>query len=270
MVHEPLRQPDELKRYYRNEDVVQTYLKRRTAQPLNGLLHRRQIALLNEIVEEYRPRRVLELACGPARLTAEVRGVPFGVAVDASMPMLHVARGRTGAAPWEFLRTDAFRLPFKDHVFDLVFSTRFVRHFELRDRSRLYAEIRRVLAPAGLFVVDALNFETSYPARVERGLERYQIYDVLYRPGEAEEELTAAGFRIVRCAGLLRWFPLQRRINRLRFRAPRLARWLIGGLERLPGRWPQTWMLVCEKSEQVAGDHGIHDPPKRTLRACGG
>lgn len=251
MPNAPLRRPDELKSYYRDADVVETYLERRTAQPLNGLLHRRQVTLLNEIVAEFRPRRALELACGPARLTAEVRAVAFGVAVDASMPMLRVARQRTRHGPWQFLRTDAFRLPFQDNVFDLVYSTRFVRHFELADRLRLYAEVRRVLAPGGLFVVDALNFDTSYPARVQRGLEHYKIYDVLYRRGEAEQELASAGFQVARSVGLLRWFPLQRRINRLRFRAPRLARRLIEGLEWLPGRWPQTWMLVCKSLSPV-------------------
>ncbi len=267
MLGEPLRQPDELKSYYRNEAVVQTYLERRTAQPLNGLLHRRQVALLNEIVTTARPRRILELACGPARLTAEVHGVRFGVAVDASMPMLRVARERTKAALWEFLRTDAFRLPFKDHVFDLAYSMRFVRHFELRDRWRLYAEVRRVLVPGGLFVIDALNFHTSYPARVERGLEHYRIYDVLYRSGEAEAELARAGFQVMRSEGLLRWFPVQRRINRLRFRAPRLARWLIDALERLPGSWPQTWMVVCKNPEPSGEGTAVRQEPQLTRKA---
>ncbi|GIW43747.1 MAG: hypothetical protein KatS3mg077_1029 [Candidatus Binatia bacterium] len=248
MHNHSLRRPEELKTYYRDEGVVHTYLERRTAQPLNGLLHRRQVELLNQWVAEVRPGRVLEVACGPGRLTAEVQGVPFGVAVDASMPMLRLARQRVAGTRWRFLRTDAFRLPFRDGSFDLVYSARFVRHFELADRQRLYAEIQRVLAPKGFFVVDALNFDTSYPARLERGLEHYKIYDVLYRPGEAEQELERAGFRVIRTEGILRWFPVQRRINRLRFRAPAFARWWIDMLERLPGNKPQTWMFFCEKA----------------------
>jgi ubiquinone/menaquinone biosynthesis C-methylase UbiE len=244
---EPIRQPEELKSYYQDQQVVRSYLQRRTTQPLNGLLHRRQVALLNEIVAATRPARVLELACGPGRLTAEVHGVRFGVAVDASLPMLRLARERTRGAEWQFVRTDAFRLPFPSKTFDFVYSARFVRHFEIEHRQRLYAEILRVLAPRGMFLVDALNFETSYPARVERGLDRYQIYDVLYRPGEAEQELRAAGFRVIRTEGLLRHFPLQRRINRLRFRLGRVARWLIEALEYVPGRQVQTWMILCQR-----------------------
>lgn len=251
MQPEPIRKPEELKSYYQDAQVVESYLQRRTAQPLNGLLHRRQVALLNEIVRSVRPQRVLELACGPGRLTAEIQNVPFGVAVDASLPMLALARRRVARANWQFLRSDAFRLPFANEAFELVYSARFVRHFELEDRQRLYAEIRRVLAPKGFFLVDALNFDTSYPARLERGLERYRIYDVLYRPGEAEQELAAAGFRVVRVEGLLRHFPLQRRINRMRFRLGRLARWLIAALEYLPGNEPQTWMILCERGESM-------------------
>ncbi|MCX8072594.1 MAG: class I SAM-dependent methyltransferase [Candidatus Binatia bacterium] len=246
MASESLRRPEELKSYYRDERVVETYLNVRTAQPLNGLLHRRQVALLNGFIAATRPSRVLELACGPGRLTAEMLNVASGVAVDASAPMLRMARQRTRVGSWAFLRCDAFRLPFRDASFELVYSARFVRHFELPDRRRLYAEVQRVLSSDGWFVVDALNFDTSYPARLERGLEHYKIYDVLYRPGEAERELTEAGFRVVRLEGILKWFPLQRRLNRLRFRAPRLARQLIELLEKLPGNYPQTWMIFCQ------------------------
>jgi hypothetical protein len=96
-------------------------------------------------------------------------------------------------------------------------------------------------------VVDALNREVCLPARLERGLDQYRIYDVLYGPGEAEQELQRHGFRVLEVEGVLRHFPIQRKLNRLRFRAEPLARWLIECLEKLPGRRVNTWMIVCQR-----------------------
>jgi ubiquinone/menaquinone biosynthesis C-methylase UbiE len=225
-------------------------MQRRTAQPLNGLLHRRQVAFLNQVLVDRRPQAVLEIACGPGRLTSAVRGVEFGVAIDASHPMLEAAQHRVngGAGRWSFVRTDAFGLPFRSESFDMVYALRFVRHFQLDDRERLYAEIRRVLRPHGAFMVDALNRDVSLPERIKRGMDRYKIHDVLYRLDELEAELRAAGFRVLAAGGILRHFPLQRQLNRLRrIRLAPLARLLINGLERIPGNQPSTWMVMCEK-----------------------
>jgi ubiquinone/menaquinone biosynthesis C-methylase UbiE len=246
----PIDQPTDLKRYYQDRGVVGRYMERRTAQPLNGVLHRRQVGFLNQVLASRRPATVLEIACGPGRLTAAMRSVRFGVAVDASPAMLETAQQRMdgAAASWSFLRTDAFVLPFRSDVFDAVYTCRFIRHFQLDDRRRLYAEVHRILRATGVFIVDALNREVSYPHRVQRGLDRYQIYDVLYRRDEIETELRAAGFRVVAVEGVLKHFPLQQKLNRLRrLKLQRLATALIAGLERLPGNRPSTWMLLCEK-----------------------
>lgn len=246
----PIDRPSELKTYYQDRGVVDAYMERRTAQPLNGVLHRRQVSFLNRTFGQRSPQTVLEIACGPGRLTAAMHGLRFGVAVDASPAMLETAQRRSNGNPtrWGFLRTDAFVLPFRSASFDAVYTLRFIRHFQLDDRRRLYQEIHRVLRPRGVFIVDALNREVSYPHRVKRGLDRYPIYDVLYRRGELEAELQAAGFRIVAVEGIIRHFSLQRALNRLRrIKLGRLAHAAIASLERLPGSNPSTWMMLCER-----------------------
>jgi len=245
----PIDRPDDLKSYYQDRSVVDAYMHRRTAQPLNGLLHRRQVSFLNTTISARAPRAILEIACGPGRLTTAVHGVPFGVAVDASQPMLETARGRLGAGggAWSFLRTDAFVLPFGDASFDLAYTLRFVRHFQMEDRQRLYREVQRVLRPRGAFIVDALNREVSYPSRLKQGLDKYEIYDVLYHRDELVKELEASGFRVLAVEGMLKHFPLQQRLNRLRFRLGGLAKLLIDSLEQIPGNSPSTWMVLCEK-----------------------
>ena len=246
-----IERPDQLRRYYQDQGVATEYMDLRTTQPLNGVLHRRQVAFLNDALARYAPATVLEIACGPGRLTTAMRGVRRGVAVDSSAAMLATALRRMPAADgaWTFLRTDAFVLPFRAEAFDAAYTLRFIRHFHDAERERLYAELRRVLRPHGLFMVDALNRDVSYPYRLKRGLEHYPIYDALYRRDEIVAELRAAGFEVVRIAPMLRHAPLQRALNRLRrVRLDAVARALIGALEHLPETRPSGWMLLCRKT----------------------
>lgn len=246
----PIDQRADLRRYYQDREVVGTYMRRRTGQPLNGVLHNSQVRFLNRVLATRRPRALLEIACGPGRLTAEMRGVQLGVAVDASPAMLETARRRLNGSSsrWWFLRTDAFALPFGAETFDAVLTLRFLRHFQLADRQRLYTEIRRVLRPGGLFMVDALNREVSLPYRMKRGVEHYHIYDVLYRRGEMEAELQPAGFRVLAVEGIIKHPGIQRRLNRWRLvKLGRLASVLIRSLEYVPGSQPTDWILLCEK-----------------------
>jgi SAM-dependent methyltransferase len=247
----PIDQPNDLREYYQNRGVVGEYMQRRTAQPLNGVLHRSQVRFLRRVMAERRFHRVLEIACGPGRLTAEMRNVGFGVAIDTSAVMLEMALRRVDgrAGSWSFLRTDAFLLPFRSEMFDAVYSLRFVRHFQLEHRQHLYAEVRHVLRSGGFFIVDGLNRDVSLPYRVKSGLERYHIHDVLYRREEIEAELKEAGFRIVAVEGYMKHYSLQRRLNRLRrVKLDVLATALIQSLEHVPGGNPLNWVFLCEKT----------------------
>ncbi len=245
----PLDLSEELQVFYQDRDVVGSYLKRRTAQPLNSLLHRRQVAFLNRVVAERRTTRVLEIAPGPARLTAELEFAGKGIAVDASPQMLAVARDRLRGRPGEWLiaRSDAFQLPIADHSVDLVYAVKFIRHFQRDDRTRLYAQIRRVLRPGGVFVMDAQNRAISLPHREQKGLETYPIYDVLYELPELIGELQAEQFRVARIDGLVKHFAIQWRLNWLRhLKLTALASALVRAVELLPSRAPSTWMVLCE------------------------
>jgi SAM-dependent methyltransferase len=101
------------------------------AEDLPGLLH--AISLLP-------PARVLDVACGTGLLTRHLGSEVTGL--DQSEAMLEAARRRV---PWaEFVRGDAFRMPFADHSFDRVFASFFYGLLPLEDRGRFLDEARRV------------------------------------------------------------------------------------------------------------------------------
>lgn len=244
------QRPEEISGYYRDPAVVEAYVRKRTAQPLNGTLHAAQIRYLQRAIEAAAPGVVLELAPGPARLTAELplrRG--RGVGVEYSEGMLEAARTRMRSVPgWTFVRGDGFALPVASGSVDFAFSLRFVRRFQADERGRIYAELHRALRPGGLLVIDAQNRAVSLPHRKERGLESYPVFDQLYSPDELRRELDEAGFRLIELTGMIRHAHWQRRLNRLRrFRLGPLARVGIAALERVPGGAPSTWMVLCER-----------------------
>jgi ubiquinone/menaquinone biosynthesis C-methylase UbiE len=243
----PLDQQDELQKYYQDQRVVDEYLRRRTAQPLNNLLHTSQVEFLNRVLREHRPERVLEIAPGPARLTAELDFAGSVVALDFSPAMLRTARARLRerGRSWSVVRGDAFTLPFADDTFDMLFTLKFVRHFQPEDRTRLYREVQRVLRPGGFFVLDGQNRAVSLPHRQSKGLDRYPIYDVLYDREEMVKEFEAARFKVLRVDGMVNHFALQQKINRLRrVGLSGLARVLIRAAESVPSRNPSTWMVL--------------------------
>jgi len=125
---------DHMKQYY--ERLAYEYdqneaSREEPAEDLPGLLH--AISLLP-------PARVLDVACGTGFFTqhlgSEVKGL------DQSEAMLEVARRRV---PWaEFVRADAFRMPFADRFFDRLFASFFYGLLPLEDRGRFLNEARRV------------------------------------------------------------------------------------------------------------------------------
>ena len=97
--------------------------------------------------------RVLELGCGPAalwkdqldRLPADMRAI----LTDFSFGMVKQAVANVKDARFAFANADAQAIPFPTGHFDMVFANHMLYHVPERDRA--LAEVRRVLAPGGVF-----------------------------------------------------------------------------------------------------------------------
>ena len=246
---EPISTKSGIQEFYDDPVVVGSYLALRVREPFNTVLHERQIGFLNRVIGSLQPRRVLEVAVGPGRLSAEVRAASVMVGMDGSPNMLTEARRRTrerGLA-WNFVRADGFSLPFATGSFDLIYTLRFIRHFDRGGRETLYRELKRILRPGGHLVLDAQNRLVSLPHRLEQGMQNYKVYDALWLRDELVAELAGAGLVPREVEGIMRRFAWQRRLNRLRYlRLASPARLLIRALEWSPDRNPSTWMVLCQ------------------------
>ena len=99
--------------------------------------------------------RVLEIAAGTGVVTrALASALPEGVSIvatDLNQPMLDVASEiGTGRRAVQWRQADAMHLPFEDGAFDAVVCQFGAMFFP--DRSKAYAEARRVLADGGVFL----------------------------------------------------------------------------------------------------------------------
>ena len=235
---------------YRDDRVASDYVRNRFVEPLGALLHRRQTEVLRALIARARPSRVLEIAPGPARLTAAVAPA-FDrppVLVDASAQMLAEARRRLADADRSasLVEGDAFRLPF-GAVFDLVYTFRLIRHFGDEDRARLYRQIAAVLKPGGLLAFDAVNAEVAAPLREAARPGEYAHYDALVDEATLGRELGDAGFTDVTLYGVQhRYRALQAVQNLVAPRSRAAARAAMAVLDRSGGP-PLEWVVTCRR-----------------------
>lgn len=243
-----LERPTEIKEAYRDAIVAREYIDTRFVEPLGALLHDRQVAVVRRTMSAERPKLTLELAPGPARLTAAVTSGTAGrlIALDASAEMLAEARRRLArVATVSLVHGDAFQLPFA-RQFDLAYSFRLIRHFERAERARLYAELHRVIKPGGLLIFDAVNEVVSAPLRRARPSE-YRHFDALLSEPRLREEMTQAGFAVVSMVGVQHRFKIMSRLQVLIApRSRRLARLAMEALDRSGGE-PLEWILTCQR-----------------------
>lgn len=214
-------------------------------------MHAAQVKVVNDVIQAHGVKRVLELAPGPARISRDVVGFERGYLCEFNDAMLKVARRRLAGATvdWQIVRGDAFHLPFKPSIaLDMVYSFRFVRHFEADNRTALYRQVRSVLKDGGLFVFDVVNVKVGLPARTREAADHYPIYDEFYTPEGLKQELVEHGFTPLSLTDVMRHMTLQQQIQVLVGpRSNGLARELISLLERVPGQ-PLEWVAVCQKT----------------------
>jgi SAM-dependent methyltransferase len=130
-------------------------------------------------------RRLLDIGCSWGRWTmgAQERGFD-AVGIDPSLGAVLAATrvAKQLNRPARFVVGDARQLPFRDGLFDAVYSYSVLQHFSYGDAARAIAEIGRVLAPNG---IAKIQMPTRYGARclyhqLRRGFRTPRGFEVRY------------------------------------------------------------------------------------------
>jgi ubiquinone/menaquinone biosynthesis C-methylase UbiE len=143
--------------------------------------------------------RVLDVGCGPgATALAFAERVASVVALDLTPAMLAQARrlaADRGLANVRFECGNAERLPFPDASFDLVTSRLAAHH--VSDPAAMVAEVARVLAPGGVFLLsDTISPED--PARDSF----LNAFELLRDPSHVRDHRISEWQQMFRAAGL--------------------------------------------------------------------
>ncbi len=245
-----LKEQKELREYYSDTQISNKYIDCRFQSALGRVLHEKQVGVVNHVIKEFQCDRIIELACGPARITSDITGGCYRVAVDGSPSMIKEGiirlkkQGKEGQ--WSLHVADIFDMALNEQ-FDLVYSFRFIRHFKLEDRKRIYSKIEQHLRTGGKIVFDVVNRRVSEPERLRDGLEKYPIYDKLYYEDDFREEMEKQNWQIVQ---LIPVHPHYRLIGNLQvYLAPRsypIAYYLIRWIEHHLRAKPLEWIAVCK------------------------
>jgi SAM-dependent methyltransferase len=144
------------------EDYLIVYRHRDSAQA------QREVEAMMGWMELPPGASVLDVGCGMGRHAMALRDLGYAVTgLDLSEVLLAHARRNDPGRSIRWVRGDMRKLPFEDKSFDAVVNwfTSFGYFFEDEENARVLAEIGRVLAPGGKFLIDFLN-----AAYVERHL----------------------------------------------------------------------------------------------------
>jgi ubiquinone/menaquinone biosynthesis C-methylase UbiE len=239
---------------YEDVEVAETYIRQRFGHAWGKLLHQKQVVEVNNVIQATKPENILEIAPGPARLATELKGVRRGVMLDNSAAMLVLAKRRLKEAGlehcWEVEQGNAFDLGNFQRQFSFLFTFRFLRHFCLDERSRLYSSIGACLRPGGLLMFDVVNktlrdqLDTKYPRKTGE----LEVYDETYTPNTLRQEMKEYGFRVLRLTPVLKHFPLQTWTSfRLDHRLSALSSVLVRSIEHIPSRQPLEWIALCQR-----------------------
>jgi SAM-dependent methyltransferase len=163
---------------------------------VRGLAATRELAEMLDITPGARLLDIGSGLGGPARYLAASFGCKVS-GIDLSQPFVEMASylaRRCGLQDRvEFRQADALDLPFEDGAFDLAWTQHVAMN--IADRTRLYAEIRRVLRPGGrLAIYDVLAGEAGpliYPVPWARTPE----ISFLMTPEPMRRALDECGFR---------------------------------------------------------------------------
>lgn len=145
---------------------------------------------------------VLELGCGEGQGTKNILRLfnPSSVqAIDLDPKMITRAKRRVDDKRVTFAVGDAADLSFaKDESFDAVFDFGIIHH--IPNWQDCLGEVKRVLKPGGLFILEDLSIESFTTDPLGKGLRRIldHPYEQMYTREAFDKEIASLGFTVAK------------------------------------------------------------------------
>lgn len=205
---------EDVRMQYKINKIVTHYESERFTSFLGQLTNMMEIEIINGILKQTQPTRLLEIGIGTGRISRQLNYFSEAVGVDASKLMLRTTKRSLKNSKWNLCEADIMNLPFNDESFDVVIVFHLIRHFNKDDRRKAYQEIHRVLQKDGFFVMEVLNKDVGRCTMLLRRIanmvsklinrgEYYEVYDKLYTFENFEKELSESRFELRHKSGLI-------------------------------------------------------------------
>lgn len=117
-----------------------------------GYVYNTEKKIFKRLMRGLNHGNILDLACGSGRFTTIFNGEQY-IGLDFSPSMIRLSKERNPQL--DFVIADAFRLPFPNETFDLIFACRFIHHYT--DLTAFFGEVTRLLKTNGVFVFDVTH-----------------------------------------------------------------------------------------------------------------
>ncbi|MBD3204408.1 methyltransferase domain-containing protein [Candidatus Woesearchaeota archaeon] len=194
----------QVKLMYQKERLVDNYDKERFSHFQGKLNHTLELFFINQAIKKNKIKELLEIAPGTGRITKELKILKY-LGLDSSPQMLKKLE-KIKKSNFEFVKGDAFDLPFKKKRFECILCFRLLRHFKIKKRIKLYNEMKRVIKRDGIIIFDALSRERGFLGKIHDFFykigfsivkSKEKIYDKYYTKKELVDELHSNGFKIL-------------------------------------------------------------------------
>lgn len=230
---------------YENKEVAESYLKKRYKNSFFKLEHEVQLKIINKYIKD----NFIEIAPGVGRISKEIKEeIKNGMLVEYSNSMIKKLKGLNR---FKIIHNDFFKFN-SSKKFDFCFCFRFIRHFDLEERTIIYKKISSFLKKDSFFVLDIVNKLWGNPIqRINKTFNKDLVYDKYYSLKEIKEELNKFGFRVYRIEPIYKIYPIQRILYYpIKVFNKNIAESIIKYLDKILGNqsWGAwEWIIVAQK-----------------------
>lgn len=146
--------------FRREIERIQSSSWQRFSSPWWELYYAEMADKIDPLLDGYAGARVLEVGSGSGKATLLLRRRCFRTLLDFAPPALEFASllaMKLGIEDVTFVRADAFRAPFRDSSFSLVWNIGMVEHYDGADARDLVREMMRVARDEGTIALGIPN-----------------------------------------------------------------------------------------------------------------